>query len=113
MVILRWVNKMFQNRLQQLRKERKVSQEALGEALSLHGRTIAYYESGEREPSPDTICKLADFFGVSTDYLLCRSNVRNYDELAKLVPFEELPEEGRREVLSFMEYIRYKYLRKN
>lgn len=102
---------MFQNRLRELRKERKLSQDELGEALNLHGRTIGYYESKERNPSPDTLVKIADFFGVSVDYLLGRSNVRNYEELQRLIPFERLPEEGQREVLNFMEYIRYKYLK--
>ena len=102
---------MFQNRLKKLRKERQLSQDELGEALNLHGRTIGYYESQDRDPSPDTIIKLADFFGVSIDYLMGRSNIRNYEELQRLVPFDQLPEEGQKEVLSYMEYIRHKYLK--
>jgi transcriptional regulator with XRE-family HTH domain len=69
-------NKMFQKRLKELRKEKKLSQEELGEVINVSGRTISYFEAGERTPSPEILSKLADIFKVSVDYLLGRTSLR-------------------------------------
>ena len=50
-----------------------MSPEALGELCGLSRNTIRRYESGERRPSAETVAKIADFFDVSTDYLLGRN----------------------------------------
>ncbi|WYP24789.1 helix-turn-helix transcriptional regulator [Alkalihalobacillus sp. FSL W8-0930] len=60
------------DRLKKLRKERKLSQEALGNHINVTKVSISGYERGERTPDVDTLNKLADFFGVTTDYLLGR-----------------------------------------
>ncbi|TYQ13101.1 UNVERIFIED_CONTAM: DNA-binding XRE family transcriptional regulator [Acetivibrio alkalicellulosi] len=62
----------FAIRLKQLRKNFNVSQEELGNYLSIGRTTIANYESGFNMPSVEMLEKIATFFGVSTDYLLCR-----------------------------------------
>lgn len=64
------------DRLRRLRTERMLTQAALGEELGLSESTVCMYERGEREPSFNTLCRLADFFGVTTDYLLGRSDIR-------------------------------------
>lgn len=64
------------DRLRRLRTERMLTQAALGEELGLSESTVCMYEQGEREPSFNTLCRLADFFGVTTDYLLGRSDIR-------------------------------------
>ena len=64
------------DRLRRLRTERMLTQAALGEELGLSEPTVCMYERGEREPSFNTLCRLADFFGVTTDYLLGRSDIR-------------------------------------
>ena len=63
-------------RLRRLRTERMLTQAELGEELGLSESTVSLYEKGEREPSFTTLCRLADFFGVTTDYLLGRSDIR-------------------------------------
>ncbi|WAM36578.1 helix-turn-helix domain-containing protein [Caldicellulosiruptor acetigenus] len=70
----------MRNRIRELRLERGLSQEELGKVLNVSGRTIGHYENGSREPSPEALNKLADFFGVTIDYLLCRTDVRSKDE---------------------------------
>lgn len=62
-------------RLVALRKERGFNQDALIDVLQCSRSTVSGYESG-RPISTDVLCKLADFYGVSTEYLLCRSNER-------------------------------------
>ena len=57
-------------RLKELREERGLSQGELGKMFGLSVSTISMYENGKREPGFDTVVKFANFFGVSTDYLL-------------------------------------------
>ncbi len=63
---------IFSKRLKQLRTERKISQEELGTLFNLSKSTISLYESGKREPDYNTLTKLADYFKVTTDFLLGR-----------------------------------------
>jgi len=62
----------FGNRLKHLRESHKLSREVLAQKLGLSYWALSKYETGARTPDPDTINKIADFFGVSTDYLLGR-----------------------------------------
>lgn len=63
----------FADRLLELRKEKGISQEKLGEALDGYKKTsISEWELGKKEPSFDVLLKVAEYFNVSTDYLLGR-----------------------------------------
>lgn len=61
------------NRLIGLREERKLSQAEVAKALGMSRSGFSMYELGEREPDMETIRKIADFFGVSADYLIGRT----------------------------------------
>ncbi|MCT4563048.1 MAG: helix-turn-helix domain-containing protein [Maledivibacter sp.] len=68
--------------LKQLRNERKLTQRQLAKLLNLSPSTIAMYETGQRKPDFQILQKIADFFDVSTDYLLGRTDIRNlYKEI--------------------------------
>lgn len=54
------------------RKEHEFSRDDLADKLGFSERTIAAWERGERLPGYDGICALADFMGVSADWLLGR-----------------------------------------
>lgn len=69
------------NRLKQLREEKKLFQSDLAKHLGVSITAITYYENEKRDMSPDTIIKLADYFGVSTDYLLGKSDIRNPENI--------------------------------
>lgn len=103
------MNKMFQNRLKELRKARKLSQEDLGKVINISGRNISYLEAGERSPSPEILNKLADVFDVSVDYLLGRSGLRQAEAEQVLSLFKDLPEEAVSEMKDYLSYIRQKY----
>lgn len=60
-------------RLKALRKERKLRQSDVAKLLGIGVRTYQYYEGDEHRPDYEMLIKLADFFGVSTDYLLGRT----------------------------------------
>lgn len=64
------------NRLRELRKERNVTQQELADEMLVTQRTLARYESGENEPRLPMVFDLADYFKVSIDYLVGRSDVR-------------------------------------
>lgn len=63
----------FPNRLKELRTIYNISQSDLAAYLDLNRAQISNYEKGISKPSLDVIEKIADYFGVSIDYLLCRS----------------------------------------
>ena len=67
---------IFSSRLKTLRKEHNLSQKNLAEILGYSRATIANYEQGVRKPSADILRNLANYFEVSLDYLLGRSNIR-------------------------------------
>ncbi len=61
-------------RIRELREDADLTQKKVGEAINLPQRTYAYYESGQRMIPPEVLCALADFYGVSVDYLLERTD---------------------------------------
>lgn len=67
---------MIGERIKSLREERKITQQELARYLGVSQKTISNYENGERSPDPDTLRKIADYFDVTVDYLLGRSNHR-------------------------------------
>ncbi|WP_342441740.1 helix-turn-helix transcriptional regulator [Lysinibacillus sp. FSL K6-0075] len=69
---------MFAQNLTKLRKERKISQYKLAELIGFSRGRIANYEQGSREPDFETLDIFADFFNVSSDWLLGRTNERNF-----------------------------------
>ena len=66
--------KIFIERLKFLRKQKKLTQKQLADNLEITERTIRSYEIGENIPSIETFIKIADFFDVSIDYLVGRSD---------------------------------------
>ena len=68
--------KDFSEVLRMLRTERKVSQKVLGEQLGISDRNIRFYESGELRPDFEGLLLLADYFEVSLDYLVGRTDNR-------------------------------------
>lgn len=57
-------------RLRELRLKRGMTQTQVGDLIGVSCVTIGRYEAGEREPSNAKIAALADYFGVSVDYLM-------------------------------------------
>lgn len=70
----------FKDRLIKLRKELDLTQEELAKKIGYTRTAVSAWEIGRNEPSNADTIKLANFFGVTTDYLLGKSDVRNYDK---------------------------------
>lgn len=62
------------NRLRELRLENGLLQKEVAKSIGVSTASYGFYENGVNKPDPDTLIKLADFFEVSLDYLLCRSD---------------------------------------
>ena len=62
--------KKFAERLKELRNEKDLSQAQLAKATGLSHTAIVYWETEQRVPNANAIIILAEFFGVTTDYLL-------------------------------------------
>ena len=61
-------------RLKELRKKHHLTQQRLALELNMNQNSISRYESGEREADYQTLIRIADYFHVSIDYLLERTN---------------------------------------
>lgn len=64
-----------------LRRERGIGQKELADYLTLSVGTISNYENGVHSPDLETLCRIADFFETTTDYLLGRTACRYGPEI--------------------------------
>lgn len=64
----------FSDRLKSLRAEKNLKQSELAAIIGVRNTAISMMESGERGPSAEVLCALADYFNVSLDYLVGRTD---------------------------------------
>lgn len=111
---------MLSERLRILRQEKNVLQKDIANYLNISASAYGFYEQGKRTPDANIIKKLADYFNVSVDYLIGKSNIKesaddilnNEDYTIALHSdhdYDELPDEARQEIANFIEYIKIKY----
>ena len=106
------------NNLRSLRKEKRLTLIELSQKVNINKTSIARYETGEVEMKADVLQMFANFFNVSTDYLLGKTDDRNATasaapelegvKLALYNQTEELTEEQLQDVLKFVEFIKNK-----
>ena len=68
---------MLYRRIRDLREDRDLTQKQMGEILMCSQRVYSNYERGELDIPTEILVKLADFHGVSVDYLLNRTDKKN------------------------------------
>lgn len=96
--------------IKKLREQHKLSQSDLANKIGINNSVLSRIESGDRQLRDDELIKIADFFNVSADYLLGRTNVRNNVEtFAAHTDDEDLSEEAKVELENFKDYLRNKY----
>ena len=64
----------MKNRLRELRKSRGYTQLSLQMQTGIEQALLSKFETGERIPPTETLIRLAEFYDVSIDYILCRTN---------------------------------------
>lgn len=71
---------MFAERLKSLRKEQNLTQQKIAEKLNISRGSYAQWEAQRTQPSSKSLETLADFFDVSTDYLLGNTDIKNQNQ---------------------------------
>lgn len=71
------IKSIIGERIKELREKQGLTQKELATFLGISDRAVGYYEKEERTPPPDMLQKIADFFDVSVDYLLGRTDLPN------------------------------------
>jgi transcriptional regulator with XRE-family HTH domain len=64
----------FNERLKQLRTDKAITIKEVASALGMTVSAYAHYEQGRREPSLDVLCKICNYYDVSADYLIGRTD---------------------------------------
>ncbi|MBY0573684.1 MAG: helix-turn-helix domain-containing protein [Undibacterium sp.] len=100
----------FALRLRELRKQKNLSQTQLGQLAALHYTHIGRFERGASRPSGDTLKRLADALGVSSDYLLegaiddvAKAHFADRELLKQFQEVEHLPEEDKNVVKKLLD----------
>ncbi|MES5896931.1 helix-turn-helix domain-containing protein [Bacillus cereus group sp. RP43] len=115
---------MIGEKIKELRKNSKITQEQLGNAIGVSKMAISYFEKGKKSPGRESLEKIADHFNVTTDYLLGRSEDPELNEEENKTVTEEgknimaliesLPEDERKKAWEQLEmYVTYMQNKKN
>lgn len=91
----------FSVRLKQLRNNKHLTQAQLANRIGVTPAMISAYESDLKQPALETIVKIANLFGVTVDYLVCREDKRYID-------ISDLTDEEATVVYSMVEVLRNK-----
>ena len=101
-------------RITELLDKHKLTQAQLGEIINVSESTISLYKHGKRQPDYETLFHIADYFEVSTDYLLGRVDIstfvkqtKNDEELSLII--KDLPEDALKLLKEFEAFIIQKY----
>lgn len=118
-------NDTFGQRFKALRTQRHLTQEKIAEIFYLNTSSISKYEKDKSTPETALLIQFADFFGVSLDYLLCRTEASLYAgpspadlfigadqslrplseaQAAAVGAFLSLPDETQKEITDFIDF---------
>ena len=102
---------MIGDTLKRLRTKKGLTSEELCSKIGIKGGSYRNYERNDRKPDYDTLVKLADFYGVTTDYLLGRPDaIEPADPIASLPTVDEMEKDLFREWLDLDEASRKAFL---
>ncbi|MED2753639.1 helix-turn-helix transcriptional regulator [Bacillus thuringiensis] len=80
---------MIGDTIKNLRKENNLTQKQLGDAIGVSKMAISYFEKGKKAPGRESVKKIADYFHVTTDYLLGRTDPSELSNNANGIITEE------------------------
>lgn len=95
----------FPERLKELRKAKGVTQKAVADAIGVTERGIRRYEAGDVTPGFDIIAALAEYFKVSTDYVIGVTNNPDSAENDLLELFRKLDTDDRKTLFKFAAFL--------
>lgn len=115
---------MFNEIFKKLREEKNITQKELATYLNVTDRLIRYYETGHRMPPADILGKIADYFNVSVDYLLGRTDIKKpiqnivkenlpkYSSHKQSIDIENLSSESQEDLKRYIELLKIKDMQK-
>lgn len=74
----------MRTRIKDLREDRDLTQTDISKMLNISQVAYSYYELNKRSVPLEILCKLADFYNVSVDYLLYRTNDKTFNKNSKV-----------------------------
>ena len=104
------------NNMKKIRESLQLTQVKVANDLKLSRQVYNFYENGKRNPDMQTLVKIADYYNVSIDYLLGRTNVikpEKVDENDLLAKLNTADSETKASVEQFLNYLLYEKERKN
>ena len=97
-------------RLEELRKDKHMTQKQLAELLGVNEKTISSYERNEIAPKISKLIKISEIFDITPDYLLGFVNDEIPYSRRFYIPFSrDYPEEMEKELLAYLDYLKHKY----
>lgn len=104
------------DRIKNLREELGIDQKELAKRIGIDKGVMNRIELGSRPARDEELSKIADVFGVSVDYLLGRTDIRNYEENTIAAHTDDrtqqLSEEGRKRLDDFIDYLIFEEMKK-
>lgn len=97
---------MLGEKIKQLRKNKGITQADLAQAMGLSQQAVARWEVNRSEPDNETMCRLASYFGVSSDYLLGIPIHLHADAVRNIVRNDTPPPSADAEKLRFVALLR-------
>ena len=98
-------------RLEELRKDKGLTQDELGAILEVSGKTISHYENNLTNPKVDTLLKMSVLFDVSTDYLLgFIDDAIPVSQKYSLTLSREYPTEMIKDLENYLTFLKSKYI---
>ncbi len=106
-------------RLRELREERNLLQKDIANLLNITTSAYGYYEQGKREPDTHVVNSLADFYDVSSDYLLGRTNCKSTEnnishiQYSLITAIDSLSPESLKDLEKYVQLLKLKDLTDN
>jgi len=97
----------FGNKVAQLRKEKDLSRDELGEKVGTSGAIVGRYERGDMKPSIEIAAKIAEALDVSLDYLmgLASDQIKDKKMVNRLEDIKKLPEKEREKIFDYIDLV--------
>ncbi|QNU68106.1 helix-turn-helix transcriptional regulator [Ruminiclostridium herbifermentans] len=100
-------------RIKKLREKNNLNQLEFSKILNISNTTLSQYEAGNRTPNDEIKEKVADYFNVSVDYLLGRTENSNseagYSRISNSLYVSNLPKEAIKQIEDYIEFVKQKY----
>jgi len=99
---------MFNEKLKAARKQKGLSQAALGKLLSVQAQTVGRWETGKSKPNLETVNKLCEILDVSLHYFISEEYIDyqlNFEETFIINKFRELNDDGKKMIINLLNMI--------